>query len=171
MGNTEGSAYTKAVSSKGKPKEHALVREAAQNTMDAKDPSSQDPVRLVIRKTKIGPKGVQAFEELTRIGNDFQGRLEKLKLPNESSIHKLANGQAGLDLLYIEDFNTIGLGGPLTHNAKNAHFRKIALSLGVGDKLVAGDTSGGSYGFGKAVYSGSSDCKTVFFYSSSVVSG
>lgn len=166
MGNTEGSAYAKAVGSKGKPKEHALVREAGQNTKDAADLVLADPVRLVMRREKVGPKRVQEFEALTRIGADFQSRLEKLRLPSEASIHKLVNGQAGLDLLYIEDFNTIGLGGPLTHNAKDAHFRKIALSLGVGDKLVAGATSGGSYGFGKAVYSGSSDCKTVFFYSS-----
>lgn len=166
MGNTEGSAYAKAVSSKGKPKEHALVREAAQNTMDAADLALMDPVRLVMRREKVGPKRVKEFEAITRIGGDFQSRLEKLRLPSEATIHKLVNGQPGLDLLYIEDFNTIGLGGPLTHNAKDAHFRKIALSLGVGDKLVAGATSGGSYGFGKAVYSGSSDCKTVFFYSS-----
>lgn len=164
MGNTEGSAYAKAVSSKGKPKEHALVREAAQNTMDAIDTESTDPVKLVIRHEKLGPSRAPKFAELTRIGMDFESRLEKLRLPNQDTIHKLANGQAGVDLLYIEDYNTIGLGGPLTRNSPDAHFRKLALSLGVGDKLVAG-ASGGSYGFGKAVYSGSSDCKTVFFYS------
>lgn len=164
MGNTEGSAYAKAVSSKGKPKEHALVREAAQNTMDAADEKAVSSVRLVMRRERLGPSRISAFAELTRIGVDFESRLEKLRLPNPDTINNLLNAQAGVDLLYIEDFHTIGLGGPLTRNTKDAHFRKLALSLGVGDKLTTG-SSGGSYGFGKAVYSGSSDCKTVFFYS------
>jgi hypothetical protein len=164
MGNTEGSAYAKAVSSKGKPKEHALVREAAQNSMDAAGPGATAPVKLVVRRERLGPSRISSFAELTRIGTDFEPRLDKLKLPSSVTINNLLNAQAGVDILYIEDFNTIGLGGPLTRNSKDAHFRKLALSLGVGDKLAAGST-GGSYGFGKAVYSGSSDCKTVFFYS------
>jgi hypothetical protein len=164
MGNTEGSAYAKAVSSKGKPKEHALVREAAQNTMDAADTAAVAPVRLVMRRERLGPSRISAFAELTRIGTDFEPRLDRLRLPSSDTINNLLVAQAGVDLLYIEDFNTIGLGGPLTRNSKDAHFRKLALSLGVGDKLASG-SSGGSYGFGKAVYSGSSDCKTVFFYS------
>lgn len=164
MGNTEGSAYAKAVSSKGKPKEHALVREAGQNTMDAADEQAASQVKLVMRREMLGQSRIGAFAELTRIGIDFESRLEKLRLSNPDTINSLLNSQAGVDLLYIEDFNTIGLGGPLTRNSKDAHFRKLALSLGVGDKLTTG-SSGGSYGFGKAVYSGSSDCKTVFFYS------
>lgn len=164
MGNTDGSAYAKAVSSKGKPKEHALVREAAQNSMDALDEKAGSPVRLVMRRERLGPSRISAFADLTRIGTDFEPRLEKLRLPSSQTINNFVNGQAGVDLLYIEDFNTIGLGGPISRNSKDAHFRKLALSLAVGDKLVAG-SSGGSYGFGKAVYSGSSDCKTVFFYS------
>ena len=68
MGNTEGSAYAKAVSSKGKPKEHALVREAAQNTMDAADDQASAPVRLVMRREKLGQGRISAFAELTRIG-------------------------------------------------------------------------------------------------------
>lgn len=166
MGNTEGSAFAKAVSSKGKPKEHALVREAAQNSMDAIDKETGSPVKLIVRREKLGPSRVKKFAELTRIGMDFEPRVDKLRLANSATVYNLVTGQSGVDLLYIEDYNTIGLGGPLTRKTPDAHFRKLALTLGSGDKLVGGESTGGSYGFGKAVYSGSSDCKTVFFYSS-----
>jgi len=74
MGNTDGSAYAKAVSSKGKPKEHALVREAAQNSMDALDEKAGSPVRLVMRRERLGPSRISAFADLTRIGTDFEPR-------------------------------------------------------------------------------------------------
>lgn len=165
MGDSAGDAYSKAVSSKGKPKEHALVREGGQNSKDAQDPNAAQPVKLVIRREILGPSRAEAFAELTRIGTDFEQRLDKLRLPSVTTINDLKNNQPGIHLLYIEDYNTIGLGGPFSRNTPDAHFRKLALSLGVGDKLIGG-ASGGSYGFGKSVYSGSSDCKTVFFYSS-----
>lgn len=165
MGDPAGDAYSKAISNKGKPKEHALVREAGQNSKDAMDSGASRPVKLVIRREVLGPARSESFAEISRIGVDFEPRLEGLRLTSADTINDLKNGQSGINLLYIEDYNTIGLGGPLNRTTPSAHFRKLALSFGVGDKLVAG-ASGGSYGFGKSVYSGSSDCKTVFFYSS-----
>lgn len=69
-------------------------------------------------------------------------------------------------MLLIEDFNTVGLSGRLKGApSEKDHFVKLILRLGSSDKVGGSDTSGGSYGFGKTVYSSKSDCRTVIYYS------
>lgn len=164
MGGAAGDAYAKTLNAKTRPREHILVREAGQNSCDAWDHDSASPVRIVFRQEELDEHATARFEEVTRIGAQFSERNSSLNLKTTETVDRLKDGNPGTRLLFIEDYNTVGLGGPLDITTSNAHFRKLALSLGVADKLD-GESSGGSYGFGKAVYSSSSDCKTIFFYS------
>ena len=57
------------------------------------------------------------------------------------------------------------MGGSLYHTNHDAHFRKLLLQLGVGDKARQGKGQGGSYGYGKSVYASNSDIACVIYYS------
>jgi hypothetical protein len=71
--------------------------------------------------------------------------------------------KAPLHLLYIEDYNTHGLYG--APDDSKSHFFRLLLSLGDGSKSREKGGSGGSYGYGKSVYSANSRVHTIVAYS------
>lgn len=90
-------------------------------------------------------------------------RRKCLKLPRGACLDTLADSNHPLQLLYIEDYGTWGLHG--TPFKSKSHFFRLLLSLGDDAKASEAEGSGGSYGFGKSVYSSNSRIHTVVAYS------
>jgi hypothetical protein len=77
-------------------------------------------------------------------------------------LQTLEKPKSSLPLLYVEDYNAEGLSGD-PHD-KSSNFHRLLLSLGDRSKSRTSRGSGGSYGFGKSVYSSSSAIQTIYAY-------
>ncbi len=161
MGGAVGSAYTNTLNAAGMPHGALLAREAIQNAVDAKA-GSDEPVRVCFRLRRFRDEEFRRFAS-TGILEGLRQRLAHVRPAGADEVLD-GLGREELSVLYVEDENTVGLGGPL-EPAPNAHFWKLLLSLGVEDKAYVESGSGGSYGFGKGVYSLSSKLRTVVAYS------
>ena len=75
----------------------------------------------------------------------------------------LAERPEKLRVLQVVDSGTTGLSGDPT--SPSSKMRKLLMEIGGSQKIAEGGASGGSYGFGKAVYSASSRIAVVFVYS------
>jgi hypothetical protein len=137
-----------------------LAREAIQNSVDAKHENEEKvTVRFIAKElTGISKRDFVAASGLVEIFPRY-GNL-KLKEPN--SLQLLEEDAAALPLIYIEDYQTTGLeGDPHDPDSK---FYRLLLSLGDGGKEHEEHGTGGSYGYGKGVYSSSSRIQTIFAY-------
>jgi len=91
------------------------------------------------------------------------------KMASRSDVLGLHHGNALktrpklLRVLHVIDSGTTGLTGDPT--LPTSKLRKLLMEIGGSQKLSEGATSGGSYGFGKAVYSASSRIAVIFAYS------
>lgn len=159
MGGAAGEAYANTLRSQGMHPEHVLAREAIQNSVDAGINGGKVLVRFR-RKRITGASKAEfiASADLHRIA----ARVEMLALPKPNCLQTLDSPKKGLSLLYIEDHNAEGLSGD-PHD-KGSHFYRLLLSLGDRSKTRTTKGSGGSYGFGKSVYSSSSAIQTIFAY-------
>jgi len=160
MGGAAGEAYANTLKSPGMRPEHVLAREAIQNSVDARLPDVDKVlVRFVSKVVKGSAK--KKFAEAASL-EDIAARKSALQLQGPNCLDKLAAASVPLSLLYVEDFNTEGLSGD-AHD-KGSNFFRLLLSLGDRSKARTAQGSGGSYGFGKSVYSSSSAIQTIFAY-------
>src|SRR5687767_8620818 len=121
-GGASGEAVPNAVEAGGwASPEELLVREAIQNSVDAWRPGPE-PVKVSFRlEQHTGHDKVSLLSHISldpfihRVGS-FQE-----KLPPGNVVEKSADPSAPLHLLYIDDFNTQGLGGGL-EDPENGHF-------------------------------------------------
>jgi len=145
-----------------KHREDLIAREAIQNSVDAHDDVQGHKVRVTIRKEVLTGARKKAFVSLLAL--DELGQNEELVkgTPKDSPLRKLHTPDP-LGLLYIEDFNTVGLGGGLT-DLKGNYYRLLFL-IGDAQKAETDDDLGGSYGYGKSVYSSNSSSSTIVTYS------
>jgi hypothetical protein len=159
MGGAAGEAYANTLKSPGMPQEHVLAREAIQNSVDAGVGAPKVTVRFRQRTLKGKPKA----EFITAAGLSAQAsRAEALELAKPNCLHNLETANRPLDLLYVEDYDAEGLSGD-PHD-KGSNFYRLLLSLGDRSKARTDRGTGGSYGFGKSVYSSSSAIQTIFAY-------
>lgn len=154
MGGAAGEAYANTLKSPGMYPEHVLAREAIQNSVDA---GINGPKVLVRFKATslIGDQKNQFIE-----GADLKtiaARADQLELQSPNCLHTLDHPRTALSLLYVE-----GLSGD-PHD-KSSNFYRLLLSLGDRSKGRTARGTGGSYGFGKSVYSSSSAIQTIFAY-------
>lgn len=157
MGGAAGEAYANTLKSPGMPPAHVLAREAIQNSVDA---GNGVKVLVRFRATEIADTAKRNFVEAAGLV-DIAERAEVLQLgPN--SLGTLDKPRTPLQLLYVEDFHTEGLSGEAHDSGSN--FYRLLLSLGDRSKARTNKGSGGSYGFGKSVYSSSSAIQTIFAY-------
>jgi RNA polymerase primary sigma factor len=151
-----------------------FVREAIQNSKDqALDPAR--PVKVRLRVRRLSSSEDVKFEDCvdlalprrhydacvalaTRVGsNPLMGEFGKRM------------SDASDRLLYIEDFRTRGLTGPVTFDLDHeptvgsANFAMLLLSKGATESGSA--SRGGSWGYGKSVYWAASQLKCCIFYS------
>jgi len=159
MGGAAGEAYANTLKSPGMHPEHVLAREAIQNSVDAELEGQK--VRVCFRHKRLINSAKTAFIEAAGLSN-LAARADALELPAPNCLPTLDKPKTPLSLLYIEDHNALGLPGD-PHD-KNSNFHRLLLSLGDRSKNRNSKGSGGSYGFGKAVYSASSAIQTIFAY-------
>ena len=157
-GGAPGDAYKSIFNGSGKKPAETLAREAIQNSVDAAiEPNTT--VRVDFRFVSLNDADRKAFQKAASL-SDMETRSEGLGL-TPGNIFEHRDGL--LKLLYIDDYETTGLRGDPTLPSSN--LRKLLMDLGGSDKAHSTEGSGGSYGFGKAVYSASSRIGTIFAYS------
>ncbi|WP_369184543.1 hypothetical protein [Streptomyces sp. Y1] len=131
-----------------------LVRESAQNSWDARQTDSSEPVDYRIDLRTVGPAHIGAWRELV-----LNGAPVTAHLPLRDS---LKHGTAWM--MAISDRGTKGLGGPT--RADNAigddrDFVSFVRNIGEPRNTVLG---GGTYGFGKGIFYLLSKCGTILVH-------
>ena len=160
MGGAAGEAFANTLKSPGMLPEHVLAREAIQNSVDAGNNGAKVEVRFRASVVKGAKK--TAFVQAADLGRIAE-RSKELMLSGPNCLSTLDKPQKELCLLYVEDYNAVGLSGD-PHD-KDSNFYRLLLSLGDRSKSrTAQGSTGGSYGFGKSVYSSSSAIQTIFAY-------
>lgn len=159
MGGAAGEAYSSGLMSAGMQPEHVMAREAIQNSVDATNNGAK--ARVVFRRRVLSGGAKAAFVKDSGL-EDIAKRVDDLQLPKPNCVENLDKPRKELSLLYIEDHDAVGLSGD-PHD-KNSNFYRLLLSLGDRSKAREAKGTGGSYGFGKSVYSSSSAIRTIFAY-------
>jgi hypothetical protein len=120
-----------------------LVREAAQNSWDARDPDTAGPVRFSLALDTMRGARADAWRDLLRAHIPPRSSLDLAEYLDESDI----------DILFVGDRGTGGLGGPTRADATVEGLRHdyVSFVLNVGDPRDV-EHGGGTYGFGKAVF-------------------
>jgi hypothetical protein len=159
MGGAAGEAYANTLKSPGMPQEHVLAREAIQNSVDA----GIDAPKVTVRFRQRSLMGAEKIEFVAAAGLASQAaRVSELELATPNCLDTLDDRTRPLELLYVEDHDATGLSGD-PHD-KTSNFYRLLLSLGDRGKARTARGTGGSYGFGKSVYSSSSAIQTIFAY-------
>jgi len=134
-----------------------LVRESAQNSWDAADRSSHDPVEFAIDISTLRGKALAAWRKKVAAGAPGPEHLDLV--PCLESAAPL--------ILTVSDRNTTGLAGPTrgdaiqpeeTANSGPLDYYNFVLMVGAPRDTHLG---GGTYGFGKASYYGASAASTI----------
>jgi hypothetical protein len=161
MGGATGGAYANTISGTGMELGAVLAREAIQNSVDAAD---GDDIRVRVRFELRELSGAAKREFATAAGlSDMRARLGVLKLPPSNCLANIENDVVPIRNLLVEDFRTTGLVGDW--RSEKSNFRRFLLSLGDDAKLDDEKRTGGSFGYGKAVYSSNSSIALIFAYS------
>lgn len=164
MGGAAGEAFTNTLASSGMHPAAVLAREAIQNSVDARAKGDGKVAVRFSAKTLTRAEKKKFF--VTAGLGSLQERITALKIPVPNCLSSIPESATPLNLLYIDDYNTTGLeGDPKDPDSK---FYRFLLSLGDGSKELSKEHTGGSYGFGKSVYSSNSAILSMFAYSRTV---
>lgn len=161
MGGATGEAFTNTLASSGMAPASVLAREAIQNSVDAHAEGEQK-VRVEFVAKAITGKAKTAFVSASGLAG-IAARADKLGFKEPNCIADLDDAKKALNLLFIDDHNTTGLAGDPSDT--DSKFARFLLSLGDGGKEHSEHGTGGSYGFGKSVYSSNSGILTIYAYS------
>jgi hypothetical protein len=160
MGGAAGEAFTNPLAASGMPRAAVLAREAVQNSVDAGENGGKVLVRF--REHRVAGDEKAAFVKAANL--DLLAARQDAILPNQPNCLKsLTDEQVDISLLYVEDYRTTGLAGDF--NKASSKFYRFLLSLGDGGKIRESHGSGGSFGFGKSVYSSNSAINSIYAYS------
>lgn len=157
MGGAAGEAFASALSSTGLGSGHMLAREAIQNSVDAALPDTPK-VAVQFRAERLTGQPKLNFCQHAGL-RQIAERYATLQLRAPNCLRDLQDAGTPLDLLYVEDYGCEGLSGKVHDWSSN--FFRLLLSLGDRTKARADRGKGGSYGYGKAVYSASSRIQTI----------
>jgi hypothetical protein len=138
--------------------ESELAREAIQNSCDAAQKERR--VRVVFRLVTLGGDCKSRFLADLSLPTGIGERSASLALAPD---HCLAKTSQPLQLVFVEDYGTVGLHGD-PHD-RQSHFHRLLLSVGDSTKALSGVSSGGSYGYGKSALSLNSRLRTIVAYS------
>ena len=163
MGGAASGAWSNPLSASELSKEHLLAREAIQNSTDAQ--AGNGKVRVSFTRRILSPHRREEISELLKLREGPLERLDKLGLQPGNLFEQLvSNADEPSDVLLIEDYATVGLGGRLREGeTDDDRFRKLILLLGMEGGFK--ERRGGSFGYGKSVYPGASNVRTVIYYS------
>lgn len=160
MGGAAGEAFTNPLAASGMPRAAVLAREAVQNSVDA----GVDGGKVLVRFREHRVVGDEKAEFVHASNLAVLAARQESILPSQPNCLKsLDDEQSEVSLLYVEDYRTSGLEGDF--NSPSSKFFRFLLSLGDGGKIRESHGSGGSFGFGKSVYSSNSAINTIYAYS------
>jgi hypothetical protein len=140
--------------------EDKFIREVLQNSCDAAISDQQDTY-VVFRGCRLGEAHEQAWNRELGIDNHLAPRI-RLAVPDFPDDNKLKT------VLFIEDFSTYGLSYEYDKFESESRFYRFF--FGSGDNEDQGG-SGGSFGYGKAVYTDNSRIRTIVAYSCTMENG
>ncbi len=140
-----------------------LAREICQNSLDAKDKTSNAPVvvkfRLKTFKKNSFPLFSEYLEYIEGCKKFWQSKEDKkVKVFIERVFSVLDNDE--INVLVASDYNTMGLTGSEAMCHESSVWRALVNADGVSAK---GDNAGGSYGIGKNAPFACSDLSIVFY--------
>jgi hypothetical protein len=161
MGGATGGAFTNTLLGAGMAPAAVLAREAIQNSVDAR--YELQKVRVNFRRETLTGKAKAEFIATLELDPALTSHRASLKLPLGACLDSLDKKNVPLHLLFVEDYGTCGLHGNPT--SSKSHFFRLLMSLGDDTKASEAEGSGGSYGFGKSVYSSNSRIHTIVAYS------
>lgn len=140
----------------------SLVREAIQNSLDAKNEETDGPVEVHFTQEKIEKTALPGWESLKQAiaaSTEVRSNDEKTKKFFSDALRQFDNEI--IRVLKVSDYNTSGLEGGLT-GRQGSSWSRLVKESGTSNK--SGD-AGGSFGIGKAAYFACSQLRTVFFSS------
>ena len=132
-----------------------FVRETAQNSWDARDKST----------ASLG-KGIDLDYRVGSISLDQQISLDKVFFADANGeikkrLHRYT--REGQTYLIVQDKGTVGLAGPTLATERGINNNYVSFLLNIGQDHT-GDSSGGTYGFGKSVFFRASAPQTILVY-------
>lgn len=140
-----------------------LAREICQNSLDAKDLHSEEPVTVEFKLTTIQKDNypfLQEYLKYLKSGKKFwQDKNDKKVMQFLEKAERLIEGN-DIKILSASDYNTTGLIGSDCGIMESSIWSALVNSDGVSDKS---DGSGGSYGIGKNAPFACSDLSLVFY--------
>lgn len=129
-----------------------FVREAAQNSLDAIDPEAP-----------AAPAFHLQLRRLDELQHDTLSKVLLGERPDDRA-DVWSRIDASRDVLVVEDFGTLGLGGPLLADESSGEVPRFANFVwNVGQAAEAG-LGGGTYGYGKSVLYRASSCGAIVVY-------
>ena len=169
MGGSHHGVYLNPLNAAQFGTEILLAREAIQNSVDAYDGVS-NAVKMRFTQNALRSGALSALADLLGLidedsPTDRSNSGIDLGLKEGNFLDAVLDPQnATQHTLKIEDFGTLGLGGPLTGSSERpARFYRLLKGFGVPDDSAT--STGGTYGFGKRAYSRPSNSNTVAYYS------
>lgn len=146
---------------KGTSVAESLVRELAQNSLDAVDTSLDGPVRMVF---ELAEMKISDIPDANNLFHHIQSAHETTQtIDSKNSRLKdavTAFGQSSMMVLRVGDYGTLGLAGSEGKSSYDAPL--VALTRGAGIS-AAKDGGGGSFGVGSSVGTLASAIHTVFW--------
>jgi hypothetical protein len=165
-GGAGGAAYAKLFRNEALPMSELLAREVLQNSWDAAqrhDNPDAPPFRFKFRFAELSGKTKAEFIKALDL-EALKERREKIQegreFPDLKHLESLLDPELRLRVLYLEDFATYGMFGD-PKDTLNSHLYRALYILGSTKKDSASASQGGSFGFGKSAFIGSSSVRTA----------
>jgi hypothetical protein len=160
-GNEQGYTNSAIETFKGSDLLENLSREICQNSLDAKDPDSDSPVRVIFTLKHISRDRYPLFaayrECVDGCKENWQGRMDD-RLKNFISTADSMLKNERIPILIASDYNTRGLEGVGKYDSA-----WHALAHSDGTSVGKSNDSAGSYGIGKNAPFACSDLSMVFY--------
>jgi len=161
--SSTGNASQKALVAGGSDpfdNEDKFIREVLQNSCDAALSTEKDTY-VVFRSVHLSESQERTWDEELGIENHLRPRIQ-------NAVPDFPEALSLKSVLFIEDYATSGLSYEFERFESESRFYRFF--FGSGDNEDQSD-SGGSFGYGKAVYTDNSKIRTIVAYSCSIENG
>lgn len=168
-GGTGGGAYSKLFRNDVLPTADLLVREVIQNSWDAAASHrsrNAPPFSFRFRFDRIGgahKKRFIAAADLQALEQQRSGLGDSRDWPSMDVVKGIFQEEKDLEVLYLEDYGTHGMYGDPAR-ITGSHLYKALYVLGSTSKDDQLTSQGGSFGFGKSAFIGTSAVRTAIVH-------
>ena len=161
--SSTGNASQKALVAGGNDRfsnEDRFIREVLQNSTDASIDPTQD-VFVSFNVKKLTAEEQKVWQEEIGLKKHLEPRIKKA-VPNFPGINEECH------VLFINDYSTTGLTSDHTNYESESRFYRFFFGAGDNEDQSG---SGGSFGYGKAVYTDNSRARTIVAYTCCIDNG